>query len=199
MVRQRALLGIVTVFTILLGGVGAGARAGSGTTFAAWLEKAYQGDARAQNHVGEALADGNGVEKNDFDAVRWFHKAALQGLVEAQYNLSVMFANGQGVRQDDAETVKWSRLAAQQGHPGAQYQLGLLYAVGAGLERDLVQAYKWFSLAAARLAGADGEIAREDRELVAEKMTAEQIAEAQRLVQDWKPEDGLPVLATKDG
>lgn len=199
MARQRVLLGAVAVCAILLGGAGAGASAGGNPTFDAWLEKAALGDAKAQNQVGEALADGNGVQKNDFDAVRWFHKAALQGLVEAQYNLSVMFANGQGVRQDDAETVKWSRLAAQQGHPGAQYQLGLLYAVGAGLERDLVQAYKWFSLAAARLEGADGEIAREDRELVAEKMTAEQIRKAQRLVRDWKPEDGLSVLATKDG
>ena len=92
--------------------------------------------------------------------------------VRGQYNLSVMYANGQGVRQDDGETMKWSRLAAKQGHPGAQYQLGLLYAVGSGLEQDFVQAYKWFSLAAGRLPGMDGEIAWEDRDLVARKMTS---------------------------
>lgn len=168
------------------------------TSFDDLLARARGGDAQAQNQVGEALADGNGVQRNDFDAVRWFQKAALQGRVDAQYNLSVMFANGQGVRQDDAETVKWSRLAAKQGHPGAQYQLGLLYAVGAGLKQDYVQAYKWFSLAADRLTDMDEEIAREDRDLVAKKMTSEQVAEAQRLVREWKPEDALPVLAAKD-
>ena len=167
-------------------------------THAALLAKAHAGDAQAQNLVGEALADGRGVQRNDFDAVRWFQKAAVQGLVVAQYNLSVMYANGQGVLQDDAETVRWSRLAARQGHPGAQYQLGLLYAVGAGLGQDFVQAYKWFSLAETRLQGTDGAIAREDRDLVAGKMTAVQIREAQRLVREWKPEDGLPVLAAKD-
>lgn len=162
------------------------------------VAKAHAGDARSQNLVGEALAEGRGVQRNDFDAVRWFQKAAMQGLVVAQYNLSVMYANGQGVLQDDAETVRWSRLAARQGHPGAQYQLGLLYAVGAGLEQDFVQAYKWFSLAQARLQGADGDFAREDRDLVAGKMTVVQLHEAQRLVREWKPEDGLPVLAAKD-
>ena len=183
--------------TCLLMALTAGA-VGTGASFEDLLTRARVGDAKAQNLVGEALADGNGVQRNDFDAVRWFQKAALQGAVDAQYNLSVMFANGQGVRQDDAETVKWSRLAAKQGHPGAQYQLGLLYAVGAGLKQDYVQAYKWFSLAADRLTDMDGDIAREDRDLVAKKMTSAQVTEAQRLVREWKPEDALPVLAAKD-
>jgi len=196
MPKRTVLFAISVCTTLLFAGV-AGAK-GANTSFDDLMNQARQGDAKAQNSVGEALADGNGVQRNDFDAVRWFQKAALQGLVDAQYNLSVMFANGQGVRQDDAETVKWSRLAAKQGHPGAQYQLGLLYAVGAGLEQDFVHAYKWFSLAADRLGGMDGEIAREDRDLVAEKMTSAQIAEAQRLVREWKPEDALPVLAAKD-
>jgi TPR repeat protein len=195
----KRVLGVAVflVTALLFAGV-AGAQ-GTSASFEDLLKQARQGDARAQNRVGEMLAAGNAVQQNDFDAVRWFQKSALQGFVDAQYNLSVMYANGQGVRQDDAETVKWSRLAAKQGHPGAQYQLGLLFAVGAGLEQDYVQAYKWFSLAADRLADMDGETAREDRDLVARKMTAAQIAEAQRLVREWKPEDALPVLAAKDG
>lgn len=196
MVRPWRMAAAALGLAVLLAG-SAGA-AGAGQTYEELLPLAQRGDAEAQNLVGEALADGRGVERNDFDAVRWFQKAARQGLVDAQYNLSVMFANGQGVRQDDVQTVRWSRLAAKQGHAEAQYQLGLLYAVGAGLEQDFVQAYKWFSLAAARLQGPDGQIAREDRDLVAEKMTSAQIAEAQRLVREWKPEDGLPVLAAKD-
>jgi hypothetical protein len=196
MLRIRNVFAATLCICLLV--VGTAGAVGTGTSFNNLWAEAQNGDAEAQNLVGEALADGRGVERNDFDAVRWFQKAALQGLVDAQYNLSVMFANGQGIRQDDAETVRWSRLAAKQGHPEAQYQLGLLYAVGAGLEQDFVQAYKWFSLAAIGLDGMDGEIAREDRDLVEKKMTSAQIVEAQRLVREWKPEDGLPVLAAKD-
>ena len=192
----RTVLAATLCTCLLLAGT-AGA-VDTAATYAELLARARGGEAEAQNLVGEALADGRGVDRNDFDAVRWFQKAALQGLVSAQYNLSVMFANGQGIRQDDVQTVKWSRLAAKQGHPEAQYQLGLLYAVGAGLEQNFVQAYKWFSLAATRLTGFDGEIAREDRDLVTAKMSSAQIAEAQRLVREWKPEDGLPVLAATD-
>ena len=97
-----------------------------------------------------------------------------------------------------AHTSGFPQQYDERRHAEAQYQLGLLYAVGAGLEQDFVQAYKWFSLAANKLSGMDKEIAQEDRDLVSQRMTSAQIAEAQRLVREWKPEDGLPVLAAKD-
>ena len=45
----------------------------------------------------------------------------------------------------------------------------------------------WFNLAASQLSGEARETAMKNRDLIAEKMTSEQIAEAQRLAREWKP------------
>jgi hypothetical protein len=57
------------------------------------------------------------------------------------------------------------------------------------LQQDLVEAYKWLNLAAAQ----GVEVAKESKDLATKKMTAEQIAEAQRLSTKWKPSsEGTP-------
>jgi TPR repeat protein len=56
------------------------------------------------------------------------------------------------------------------------------------LARDDVQAYKWFAVAA--MQGADSYArtnAVKGRDAVAMKMTPAQLAEAERLVREWKP------------
>lgn len=85
--------------------------------------------------------------------------------------------------------MKWYRLAADQGDAPAQYNLGLSYAKGEVGEPDNVTAYVWFNLAAARFPVSDlrRSAAAANRDLVASKMTPDQIAEAQRLTRDWKP------------
>jgi hypothetical protein len=64
----------------------------------------------------------------------------------------------------------------------AQSNLGAMYASGKGVPQDLVQAHKWFNLAAA---GGDKE-ATQSRDNAASKMTPEEIAQAERLAQEWK-------------
>ena len=56
------------------------------------------------------------------------------------------------------------------------------------MPQDYVQAHMWFNLAAAS-SGDDDERERRarNRDATAEKMTSEQIAEAQRLAREWKP------------
>ena len=58
-----------------------------------------------------------------------------------------------------------------------------MYERGQGAPQDYVQAHMWFNLAAAR---GNADAARK-RDLVAAKMTPAQIAEAQKLVREWKP------------
>ena len=106
---------------------------------------------------------------------------AEQGNAVAQYNLGFRYANGDGVPQDNAEAERWYRLAAYQGHADAQYSLGTLYAGGEGVPEDHVLAYMWFNLAAAQ----GNEIAQENKDIIEERMTREQIAEAQRLSREW--------------
>jgi uncharacterized protein len=85
----------------------------------------------------------------------------------------------------------WQPLA-EQGDPDAQAGLGNLYLGGYGVARDEAAAMtwfrKWFAVVAAR--GADSYArtnAVKGRDATAMKMTPAQVAEAERLVREWKP------------
>ena len=119
----------------------------------------------------------------EIDAVR---TRADQGDADAQFSLGVMYADGEGVPEDDTEAVRWFRLAADQGDTQAQYSLALMYGNGRGVTQDDVQAHMWFNLVASRAAGRAREMAVEDRDLVAGRMTADQLADAQRLAREWE-------------
>ena len=150
---------------------------------------AEQGDASAQNNLGQMYDNGQGVPLDDQEAVKWYRLAAEQGYVDAQYSLGFRYDNGRGVPQDDQEAVKWYRLAAEQGHATAQSNLGFMYDTGEGVPQDYVQAHKWINLAASR--GTPGKEDDSDYRLVrdelAKKMTTSQVAEAQRLAREWQP------------
>jgi S1-C subfamily serine protease len=109
--------------------------------------------------------------------------AAEQGHNIAQYNLGLIYDRGDGVPQDYKEAVKWYRLAAAQGYADAQFNLGVMYAKGEGVAENYVQAYKWFNLAAAQGVKA----ATKNRNILRDKMSPSQIAEAQRLSSEYRP------------
>ncbi len=155
---------------------------------ASWYRRAAE-----QSHAGGQLklafmyANGRGVPQDYAEAASWYRLAAEQGDAEAQYNLGFMYGNGEGVPQDDAEAAKWYRLAAEQGHAVGQLSLGNMYKRGQGVSQDNVQAYKWFNLA-----GAQGlASATENLDKVAKSMTPAQIAEAEKLAREWKPNSFL--------
>jgi TPR repeat protein len=83
--------------------------------------------------------------------------------------------------------VKWYRLAAEQGYALAQNNLGFMYAKGQAVPQDHVLAHMLFDLAASRLEAEERDMAIKNRDIVASKMTPEQIAEAQKLAREWKP------------
>lgn len=120
------------------------------TEIARLRAKAEQGDTIAQNDLGFAYARGQGVSKDESEAVKWYRKAAEQGYFVARHNLGVAYANGQGVLKDEAEAVKWYSEAADQGYAAAQFNLGLMYANGRGVTKDDAEAEKWFRRAADR-------------------------------------------------
>ena len=110
--------------------------------------KAESGDAQAQFGLALCYATGNGMAKDDTEAVKWFRKAAEQNLAEAQYFLGLSYRSGQGVAKDDVEAVKWYRKAADQGNPDAQFNLGVTYIEGNGVPQDHTEAVRWFRKAA---------------------------------------------------
>ena len=112
------------------------------------LKLAKKGNSEAQYYLGVCYDNGQGVEQDYKEAVKWYRKAAEQGHSDAQNNLGVCYYNGQGVEQDYKEAVKWYRKAAEQGHSLAQYNLGVCYDNGQGVEQDYKEAVKWYRKAA---------------------------------------------------
>jgi TPR repeat protein len=158
------------------------------TAMRLWRPLADQGDATVQNLVGQMYREGTGVPQDYAAAMGWYQKAADQGNAPAQFNLGFMYFNGLGVAQDYAAALSWYRRAADQGNTAAQLNLGVMYLQGEGAPKDYVSAYMWFNLAAAAIPAVEfPNVAAAYRDEVAEKMTSEQVAEAQRLAREWKP------------
>jgi len=63
----------------------------------------------------------------------------------------------------------------------AFFELGLMYSVGGEVEVDLVAAHKWFNISASY---GSAEAARLRRE-IADQMSEQDIAAAQRAARDW--------------
>jgi uncharacterized protein len=159
---------------------------------ASWLRKAADKNyAAAQFELGRLYVNGHGVAKDYATALSWFRKAAGQGYADGQYALGIMYENGQGVVRDYATAASWYRNAADLGNPNAQYALGILYSKGEGLTKDPVAAYMWFDLAATRGDKLQPPITAQDaanyRDQVAEEMSKQQIAEAEKRARAWKP------------
>ena len=81
---------------------------------------AEAGDAIAQYNLGLCYANGNGVEVDLSETVRWLRKAAEQGLPQAQFNLGMCLSRGVGVEKNVVEGTMWLNSAAQQGHAEAE-------------------------------------------------------------------------------
>jgi TPR repeat protein len=171
------------------------------TEAAKWYRKAAeQGHAKAQSQLGLMYSIGKGVPQDFAEAARWCRAAAEADIAEAQCRLGDMHIKGQGVSQDYTEAAKWCRSAAQKGDAMAQMRLGALYYNGQGVPRDYVQAQMWLNLAAAGFPSSKAESqsrATSLCEIVAAKMTDTQIAQAQHLAREWKPEKTRPEAASK--
>jgi len=141
---------------------------------------ALKGEGWAQSWLADAYRDGQGVVQDYAEAAKWYRLSAQQGNATGQFNLGATYDYGQGVLQDYAEAVKWYRLAAQQGNASAQSNLGKMYYNGQGVVQDYVKAHSWFNLGAIK-GDAD---AVKNRDIVAKRMTSQQIAEAQKMARD---------------
>jgi len=90
------------------------------------VKHAEQGNANAQNLVGEMYFLGKGVKQDYQEAAKWYRKAAEQGDANAQYNLGLLYENGQGVLKDDIMAYALFNLAAVQGCEEARNNRALL-------------------------------------------------------------------------
>ena len=107
--------------------------------------------------------------------------------MKALLSVVLLLAFGVGAWGYTPEGIEEWKEAAENGEAWAQIKLGYAYANGDGVPEDYAMAYAWWNIAAA-----NGETtAKLSKADLAEKMTKEQIAEAQRLSREMikaKPE-----------
>ena len=106
------------------------------------------GKVEAQIKLGFRYYNGDEVEQDVKEAVKWFRKAAEQGNAIAQACLGDFYMGGEGVEKDAEEAVRWYRKAADKGLAIAQRSLGGCYFNGTGVDQDRAEAVRWFRKAA---------------------------------------------------
>jgi len=124
-----------------------------------WFTKAAnQGDAFAEEFLGEAFEYAEGVPRDDVRAADWYRRAADQNLDMAQVALGMMYQEGAGVTQDSGEAAKWlrkaagqldidwAREAAEKGYVEALYFLGLRCYIGEGVPQNYGDSFFWLEL-----------------------------------------------------
>ncbi|HDP89980.1 MAG TPA: sel1 repeat family protein, partial [Thioalkalivibrio sp.] len=85
--------------------------------------QAQGGDVESQFALGARYEDGNGVEKNLSEAIRWYTEAANGGHTGAQFKLGQFHEQGIGVTRNPQRARGWFELAATNGHHGAREHL----------------------------------------------------------------------------
>jgi TPR repeat protein len=163
-----------------------------------WYTKAAeQGYDSDQFNLGEMYYDGKGVPQDYNEAVKWYTKAAEQGYAHAQFSLGQMYYYGKGAPKDYNDAFKWNTKAAEHDYASAQTLLGEMHYFGRGVPQDYNEAYKWALLA--EMNGETGDIHKALKEMLADKITPTQIAEAHKLAREFteKQEERITKKNTK--
>ena len=97
------------------------------------LKLAEEGDAEAQNELGDCYYFGEKIKEDIDQAVIWYMKAASQGNDDAQYSLGWCYENGEGVAKNDQQALMWYKKSAENGNREAQDILISHYNYGVGV------------------------------------------------------------------
>jgi serine/threonine protein kinase len=117
-------------------------------------KSAALGDANAMEELAESYSNGEGVAKNDAEAVEWFTLAAKAGSSSAMLSLGGLYLLGSdGVEENDEDAAKWFQKAADLKNAAAIYDLGKLYEDGQGVPRNMDKAKELY-LESAKLGNA---------------------------------------------
>lgn len=115
---------------------------------------------------------------------RYFvHKGLIAALLSLTQNVSAGdFKDGSDAlgRGDYKAAFSKFLIGARQGNAHAQFNLGAMYYLGHGVLEDYARSHMWFNIASSN-GHKDGGRGRDE---VAKRMTAQQIAEAQRMARE---------------
>ena len=111
-----------------------------------------------------------------------YRMAAERGSAPAMSAYGVRLIRGEYVDRDVAKGVLLVRRSARVGYPQGQFFMAEFHERGQGMPKDLVLSYAW-----ARLAVKHGyEEATAFLDALRPRLTAEEIAEGERLAASWK-------------
>ena len=117
---------------------------------AAFVRSAAEaGVAEAQALLGQMLLDGNGVAKDEPDALAWFTRAAAQHHLMAINMVGRCYDLGWGTAPDKARAAACYKVAAERELDWGMYNYATLLALGDGVAEDKPAALAWFRKAAA--------------------------------------------------
>jgi TPR repeat protein len=108
-------------------------------------------------------------------------------LTIAEVPLGAFSDSSRGLTEDDAEVAEWLRGSAERGNAEAQFNLALMLAKGQGVPTDYVAAHMWAGLAATGSGAETREHAAGLRAEIAARMTPDELSEAERRAQGWRP------------
>jgi TPR repeat protein len=112
-------------------------------------QAALEGSAIAAYEVGYMYENGDGVARDDGEAVRWFQYGAARGGRECEMALGARYEAGAPGQPENFEMAgRYYRSAASKGYPDASYAVARMYEYGLGVPLDLKQAVTWYAQAA---------------------------------------------------
>jgi len=150
-----------------------------GAVAVSWYRRAAEhGRIFGLDGLGRAYAQGDGVPRDDRLAVAWYRRAADLHSVYGALELAKMVESGRGVAAGPRAAVELYRQAADHNLPEAQEALALRYQAGRGVPTSLACAYLWYSIAAK----GDSETAAAERDKLTPRLSAEELADAKRML-----------------
>jgi TPR repeat protein len=116
------------------------------------LQRAGEGDPKAQELIGKYLLSGRGLAKDKNRGIEWLAKSYGTSLDSSDFEVKLgnMFAHSRDMQPDYPRSMKFFRSAADQGNAEGQFQVGSLYELGEGVEKDRAEALRWFRQAASQ-------------------------------------------------
>lgn len=154
-----------------------------------WIIRAAKNGIPVAQHTlaGLTFNGQGGVPRDEKEAIRLLTAAAEQNDTYAIAMLGRIYNKGGGVVRDTTEAMRWWRRGVALNSGLSMWNIGFSMIYG----KDVVEGYKWLTLGIKYLEpGVDPRRFRAELGYFSKtKMTPAQVAEAERLVREWKPRE----------
>lgn len=94
-------------------------------------------------NLGLMYLEGDGVPKDDAEAVRWYQLGAQRGDAAAESYMGERYYLGKGAPKDYAQAFALFKSSAEQGYADGQHNLATCYHEGIGVAKNETEALEW--------------------------------------------------------